>query len=252
MINSGAWSSKGVRPLNEDSFFLGIYQGSGPEESRAAYSGKAGGAGRFFFVADGMGGHAAGDAASAFVAGKLAATASEYAALDAPALEVTVKQVHSGLLAFGARRGTPNMGSTLAGILVQGAGHPSAFFNVGDSRVYRLRKGFLRQLSHDDSLANLIPGGAPNIITNAMGAGIKEITVQSRFAPSLAAAGDIFFMCSDGVHGALSDGELETSLKASDDPESIARRIVEKAIANNSDDNCTAVVVKLAEEFIVE
>jgi serine/threonine protein phosphatase PrpC len=205
----------------------------------------------FFLVADGMGGHDAGDAASAFVVGSMRravqAAANEKRVFDEASLEALVKSVHAALLKEGKERGTPNMGSTLTGILLQ-KDAPCAFFNAGDSRVYRLRNGFIQQLSRDDSLSSVMPGAAKNIITNAVGAGLADVSVASRFSPAVAVAGDIFLMCSDGVHGFVSDDDLEKILAETFSPLEIAKRIVKNAISNNSDDNCTAVVVKLDEE----
>jgi serine/threonine protein phosphatase PrpC len=69
--------------------------------------------------------------------------------------------------------------------------------------------------------------------------------VESRFSPSVAVAGDIFLMCSDGVYGFVADDELEEMLASCSSPVETAQLIVEKAIANNTDGSCTAVVVKL-------
>jgi serine/threonine protein phosphatase PrpC len=147
------------------------------------------------------------------------------------------------LLEEGEKRGTPNMGTTLTGIVLQKNG--CGFFNAGDSRTYRFRNGFLQQLSRDDSLSSVIPGAAKNILTNAVGAGLAETRVESRFSPSVAVAGDVFFMCSDGVHGFISDEDLERMLADCSSPAETARLIVRTAIANNSDDNCTAVVARI-------
>jgi len=111
-----------------------------------------------------------------------------------------------------------------------------------------LRNGFLQQLSRDDSLSRVIPGAAKNIITNAVGAGLSDVSVASRFSPTIAVAGDIFMMCSDGVHGFVNDDDLEKFLAETSVPLETAKRIVQSAIANNSDDNCTAVVVNLDKE----
>jgi serine/threonine protein phosphatase PrpC len=163
--------------------------------------------------------------------------------LTEEALTAAVKALHAALLAEGKSRGTPNMGSTLAGIAL--GENSGGFFNAGDSRVYRLRNGFLEQLSRDDSLAALVPGAPSNIITNAIGAGQEAVSVQCRFGASLAVAGDLFLACSDGVHGVIPDDDLEIMLAEAGEPGTIAQKIVEQAIANNSDDNCTAVVVKI-------
>jgi serine/threonine protein phosphatase PrpC len=246
-INAGAYSSRGsVRPHNEDSFLLGPETGGGGAEDTGAVFSETIAHCRLFFVADGMGGHAAGDVASAFVVDALRGVSTGKQPINAGTIESIIKDVHAKLLAEGKRRGPPNMGSTLAGIAIQNG--DCGFFNAGDSRVYRLRNGFLQQLSHDDSLSGVVPGAAKNIITNALGAGLAEISVESRFAPSVAVAGDLFLMCSDGVHGFVSDDDLEQMLAACSSPAETAALIVERAIKNNSDDNCTAVVVKIEKE----
>jgi protein phosphatase len=244
-ITAGAYSSKGsARPHNEDAFLIAAETGGGGiDDTAAAFSGTVEESCLLFLVADGMGGHAAGDLASAFVSEQMKNAARQNGSFDSVLLEKTVKEIHARLLEEGKKRGTPNMGTTLAGIVLQNGG--CGFFNAGDSRVYRFRGGFLQQLSRDDSLSRVVPGAAKNIITNAVGAGLEETSVESRFSPSIAVAGDVFFMCSDGVHGFISDDDLERMLTNCSNPAETARLIVETAIAHNSDDNCTAVVVKI-------
>jgi protein phosphatase len=249
-IQAAAYSSKGMRSHNEDSFLIagktGTPAAGGLEDSAAVFEGEIT-TPLFFAVADGMGGHAAGDAASAFVVEKLrGAAASCTGTFDAENLERTIKAVHASLLAEGKTRGTPNMGSTLTGLVLQNNA-PPGFFNAGDSRGYRLRNGFIRQLTRDDSLSNVVPGAAKNIITNAVGAGLSDVSVVSRFASSIAVPGDVFLFCCDGVHGFVGDDEIETALGLDRPPEEIAEHIVKTAIAHRSDDNCTAVVVKILE-----
>jgi protein phosphatase len=250
-IQAAAYSSKGRRPHNEDSFLIagktgtsGVSPGGGPEDSAAGFEGEITGP-LFFAVADGMGGHDAGDAASAFVVEKMrGAAASCTGNFDAETLERTIKAVHASLLAEGKTRGTPNMGCTLTGLVLQNDG-PPGFFNAGDSRGYRLRNGFIRQLTRDDSLSSVVPGAAKNIITNAVGAGLPDVSVASRFASSVAVPGDVFLFCSDGVHGFVGDDEMETALGGTGGLQETAEHIVKTAIAHNSDDNCTAVIVKI-------
>jgi len=249
-LTAGAYSDKGGRPHNEDAFLCALRTGGSVGETSAEFSGLVD-IPLFFLVADGMGGHDAGDAASAFVVENIRQTArnaaNEKRVFDEAALEALVKSVHAALLKEGKEKGTPNMGSTLTGILLQ-KDAPCGFFNAGDSRVYRLRNGFIQQLSRDDSLSGIIPGAAKNIITNAVGAGLPDVSIASRFSSAIAVAGDIFLMCSDGVHGFVSDDDLEKFLVKTSSPPETAKRIVEVAIAHNSDDNCTAVVVRLNEE----
>lgn len=253
-IQAAAYSSKGRRPHNEDSFLIADKIGTpgaalpgGLEDNSAVFQGEITRP-LFFAVADGMGGHDAGDAASAFVVEKMrGAAASCTGRFDAENIEETIKAVHAALLEEGKTRGTANMGSTLTGLVLQNDA-PPGFFNAGDSRGYRLRNGFIRQLTRDDSLSSVVPGAAKNIITNAVGAGLPDVSVASRFAPSIAVPGDVFLFCCDGVHGFVSDDEIETALGLDRPPEEIAEHIVKTAIAHNSDDNCTAVVVKILEQ----
>jgi protein phosphatase len=244
-VDAGAFSSKGtVRTHNEDAFLIADDSGGGGiSDTMAAFSGTTSNNSLLFLVADGMGGHAAGDIASAFVIESLRNLTEKKQQIKTGNIEQIIKDIHAKLLAEGKRRGTPNMGSTLAGIVVQSG--DCGYFNLGDSRVYRFRGGFLQQLSHDDSLSGIVPGAAKNIITNALGAGLAEISVESRFSSSAAVAGDIFFICSDGVHGFVSDEEIEQMLAVCSSSAETARLIVQKAMDNNSDDNGTAVVVKI-------
>jgi protein phosphatase len=247
-ILAAAYSSKGGRPHNEDAYLLAAETGGGgTEDTSAVFSGIIT-APLLFFVADGMGGHAGGDMASAFVAEKMRDAVAGEKNINAGFLEKIVNRVHAALLEEGKRRGTPDMGATLTGIVLQD-GKPSGVYNAGDSRTYRFRNGFIRQLTRDDSLAGIVPGAAKNIITNALGGGLPDVTVASRFAQNIAVAGDVFLMCSDGVHGFVTDDYLEEMLGAArGGPLETARQIVEKALAAGSDDNCTAVVVRIEEQ----
>jgi len=249
-VTAGAYSDRGGRSHNEDAFLCALYTGLGVKNTLAEYSSIVD-ASLFFLVADGMGGHDAGDAASAFVVEYILQaarmSANEGRVFNQASIETLVKSVHIALLVEGKEKGTPNMGTTLTGILLQ-KDAPCAFFNAGDSRVYRLRDGTLQQLTQDDSLANVMPGVSKHIITNAIGAGLQDVSIASQFSPEIASAGDIFLICSDGIHGSVSDDALEKFLAKTFPPLEIAKQIVQTAIDNDSDDNCTAVVVKLDNE----
>jgi protein phosphatase len=246
IVNAGAYSSRGsIREHNEDSFLAGYeIGGGGVDDSLVSFNSKIENC-LVFAVADGMGGHDAGDVASGFVVRHILKAIQNSAVLDPAITEDIIKNTHRQLLEEGVRNNTPNMGSTLVGIILQP--DMAGFFNVGDSRVCRLRNGFLQQLSRDDSLSSIIPGAAKNIITNAMGAGLPEISVETRFSPNLAVPNDIFFLCSDGVHGFITDDDLPGFLAADFSPLETARRIVERSIENKSDDNCTALIVRIGE-----
>lgn len=244
-VTAAAYSTKGIREHNEDSFILNTETGgAGIEDTMAVFESEE--LPLFFAVADGMGGHAAGDVASQFVVTKAKELVESKERIDGEFLESKLPEIHNALLEKGKAENTPNMGSTFVGLSLMDGN--SGFFNVGDSRIYRLRNGFVQQLSHDDSLSEILPDAPKNIITNAMGAGISQIEVETRFSEYIAVPDDIFLICSDGVHGHITEEELEAILSQNKSLLEIARQIVETALNNNSDDNSTAVVVKLNRE----
>lgn len=244
-ITAVAYSTKGIRNHNEDSFLLNTEIGGvGTEDSMAVFESEK--LPLFFAVADGMGGNAAGDIASQFVVSKMKDIIESKVTINEEFLKSILAEIHNALVYKGETENTPNMGSTFVGlsIIEDNAG----FFNVGDSRIYRFRNGFIQQLSHDDSLSEIISDAPKNIVTNAMGAGLLQIEVETRFSSSLAVPGDIFLICSDGVHGYVSDNEFEEILLQNKSLVEITRQIVEAALINNSDDNLTAVIVKINKE----
>lgn len=244
-ITAAAYSTKGIREHNEDSFILNTEIGGvGIEDSMAVFESEK--LPLFFAVADGMGGNAAGDIASQFVVSKMKDIIESKGTINEELLKSILVEIHNALVEKGEAENTKNMGSTFVGLnIIEGN---SGFFNVGDSRIYRFRSGFIQQLSHDDSLSEILSDAPKNIVTNAMGAGLLQIEVETRFSASLAVPGDIFLICSDGVHGYVSDNEFEEILLQNKSLVEIARQIVEVALMNNSDDNSTAVIVKINKE----
>lgn len=244
-VTAAAFSTKGIREHNEDSYILNTeIGGSGMEDSMAVFESEK--LPLVFAVADGMGGHSAGDIASQFVVSKMKEIVESGATVDGEFLKLKLPEIHNALLEKGKTENTPNMGSTFVGLVLRG--ESCGFFNVGDSRIYRFRNGFVQQLSHDDSLFEILPDAPKNIVTNAMGAGLSEIEVETRFSASLAVPGDVFLICSDGVHGHVSDDEFESILSQNKSLVEKARQIVETALNNNSDDNSTALIVRLNKE----
>lgn len=205
-----------------------------------------------FLVADGMGGHAAGDVASAIVVGSF----SEF--VDRPI--VTEEDVRLGVRR--ARESIVNFfglsdrsgGSTLSGIGVSRVdGIPAVVVvNIGDSRTYRLSDGVFDQLTKDHStVQELVDSGAieaaqarthprRNVITRAISSsGLSEPDVWS--VP--ARAGDRYLACTDGLTGELTDCEIRDVLLTHEDPQSAASELVARALAVRGRDNITAVVV---------
>lgn len=248
-IKTAAYSYKGIRELNEDSFIIGKQMNECGAAETVASDDDADCSFCIMAVADGMGGNEAGEKASAFVVNRLIAISNNadknHIRYTADEFSGQILSVHRELLETAKKSGSATMGTTLSGIVVQDG--KFGIYNVGDSRVYRLRNGFMQQLTHDDSLRNIMPGAASNIITNAMGAGLDNIEIAVRFSDTLGVGGDCFLICSDGVHGHVEDDDLEQLLSGNFSLIEKSRQIVNKAIDGGSDDNCTAVLVQLEE-----
>ncbi|PFG34391.1 PP2C family protein-serine/threonine phosphatase [Sanguibacter antarcticus] len=206
----------------------------------------------FFLVADGMGGHDAGDIASSIVLDAFSPYVKQTA--------VTEEDVRSAVL--GARRAVVEFfeptsmsgGSTLTGVAMSTVGDEPALVvvNIGDSRTYRLSDGHLEQLSKDHStVQELVDAGSltpedarthpsRNVITRAISpTADSEPDVWS--VP--ARPGDRFLACSDGLTGEISDEHIHDILAAHDDPQAAAGALVDAALAEEARDNITVVVV---------
>ncbi len=236
-----------VRTTNEDAFDLDLALG-------------------LFVVADGMGGHAAGEIASrlavesirAFMTrsdgeenltwpfgfdGSLSAEANRLRT----ALHLANQRVFRAAASDQAYHG---MGATVVAALFT----PSSVVvcHAGDSRVYQQLEGRLTPLTEDDSLLAALGSAVAlssdaqahhplrNVVTNALG-GDERLDVHVSERPR--APGTRLLLCSDGVHGVLDDGRIGEILSSAADPRSQAERLVADAIAAGGRDNATALVV---------
>lgn len=209
-----------------------------------------------FLVADGMGGHDAGDVA--------AATAlSAFQRFSAQSW-VTVDDAKDAIDAARAcietfsRAQQAGAGTTLSGVIateVDGAGYWLAL-NVGDSRTYRAQGGALTQLTVDHSLVQeLIEAGAlsaedargdqrRNVVTRALGAGSSgdaDVWVLP------AQAGDRILVCTDGLTDEIDSERIAEILTTEADPRRAAAVLVREAVMSGGRDNITAVVVDALE-----
>ncbi|MFD2092524.1 protein phosphatase 2C domain-containing protein [Blastococcus deserti] len=210
---------------------------------------------RLLAVADGMGGHAAGDVAS-----KVVIAALEHLDDDAPSgdmLQALRQAVFEGSEHLReVIRESPHlegMGTTLTAILF--AGGRLALCHVGDSRAYLMRDGQLSQITHDDTFVQtLIDDGRitaeeanshpqRSLLLRALNGQDVEPDLSMREAR----AGDRYLLCSDGLSGVVSEETLAEALK-DPDPQSTADRLIELALRSGGPDNITVIVADVVED----
>jgi len=207
-------------------------------------------------VADGAGGHQAGEVASGMIADALEAIPP---GLDAQALlaqiRARIEDVHSELVAESTRRG-PDVLIASTVVILCARGARFACLWAGDSRAYRFADGVLEQISHDHSLVQeLVDAGqiAPeaaeshpnaNVITRAVGAADDGGLTLDKSTDELR-TGDRFLLCSDGLTKAIPEAEIAALLHG--DGGDAAARLVEAALAQQARDNVTVVVIDVAE-----
>ena len=222
------------RKINEDSIFADPDRG-------------------LLVVADGMGGHDAGEVASAMVteAIRSLSTAAGLDGIADRAVE-TLRQVNGQLIELarsGGERRT--IGTTVVGLAI--ADGSFCCFWMGDSRAYRLRDGKIERLSHDHSLVqSLIDAGMlkpedaeahenANLITRAVGVAENcEVDVVDGDARS----GDLFLLASDGLTRLVPDHELEAEL-GNGSPAATADRLIETALSRGAPDNVSLIIAKI-------
>ncbi len=207
---------------------------------------------RLLVVADGMGGHAAGEVASAAAVRALrpldSATVSEPRAELRAAVDAANDQLRSLVEEDPGREG---MGTTLTALLWRGTGFTLA--HVGDSRAYALRDGELTQISHDHTFVQTLvdegrisPDEAEShpqrnlILRSVSGHSRLEIDVDDIEA----AADDRLLLCSDGLSGVVHAAELARIL-GDGDIEVVADRLVQAALDGGAPDNVTCIVAEV-------
>lgn len=221
-----------VRPMNEDAMF---------ERAEAG----------IWAVADGMGGHDAGEVASGMIVESLQGLSYGEPLVDlVDIVEDTILDVHSRIRHYSRSHCEGRtVGSTLVALLARGS--TGVCLWAGDSRLYRLRDQSLSLLSEDHSQINEMvarglltreearkhPGG--NVITRAVGA---LDTLYLDFTLFELQAGDIYLLCSDGLYGAVVEDRIAERLM-SGDISAAAEGLIEDALANNARDNVTVVTI---------
>ncbi|GAB4559752.1 MAG: hypothetical protein Tsb0020_05830 [Haliangiales bacterium] len=228
---------------------------------------------QIFVVADGMGGHAAGEVASsmavqiareAWTAPAMSLACRAYTERGDPdscrrlihALRQGVVNAHIDIIDEARRdEDKAGMGTTFTGFMI--AGGDAIFAHAGDSRAYLVRDDIAMQLSEDHTLiARLHASGVDpavaeshsvrwkGVLTNALG--IADGTRIATFIIALY-SGDKILLCSDGVTEYVGDSEIAQVLVSAPSPTRAAQRLVDMAVERGGADNATAVVIKVVE-----
>lgn len=204
-------------------------------------------------VADGMGGHNAGDVASQAIVAELRhVVAADKLSAMIDDIEDRLMEVNSHLRRISAQQHNYNtVGSTVVALVIRDA--QAVCLWAGDSRVYRLRSGVLRQMTRDHSQVEemieegiLSPDQAANhpqanVITRAVGAD-DQLPLDIDIDPVL--AGDIYLLCSDGLYKHLSAKDISHILGTAE-PRATAQRLIDLANERGGTDNITVVVVQI-------
>ena len=227
-----------ARALNEDAYYL-------PREGE-----------RFCAVADGMGGHNAGEVASAMAVQVFSERMREVGTITGPALREAVERANAGIYrAALENEGMSGMGTTFSALAQQDGDVLLA--HVGDSRVYLLRYGAIMQLTTDHTLVEemvrkgmLTPREARfhprrNIITRALG---TDPDVAIDIVQLVARPGDVFFLCSDGMTNYVEEREILRTAVGDGDWQDKLKHLVDEALDNGGADNITALFAVIGEE----
>ena len=233
-LSSAATHCGAVRNMNEDAFLNRNNDG-------------------LWVVADGMGGHEAGEIASEMITSSLGAVDVSQPLSDVvDSIEDTLLEVHHKIRTYSRTHCEGRtMGSTVVSFFVRES--VGVCLWAGDSRLYRYRNNTLEQVSDDHSQVNeMLSRGmisqeeavnhpASNVITRAVGASetlyVDVTLVELR-------PGDLYLLCSDGLYGALEESEIARHLSGGN-VESATHNLIERSLQAGARDNVTVIAVKM-------
>ena len=249
-LTIGSRSETGPRKMNQD--FLGSWPKLG-----------------LYVVADGMGGHNAGEVASQLAVEAIHTFIAQSAAggpdltwpfglevahsVDMNRLITAVRLANRRIHDEGSKDPRlSGMGTTVVAALV--SDDRLVLTSVGDSRVYRFRGGTLEQLTQDDTWLASVLGAKEaseadrthplrHVLTSVVG---TRDDVKPGAREEVLIAGDTFVLCTDGVHGRLDHAALTAALDGALGPEDGASRLVGDALASGTSDNATALVITIS------
>ena len=251
MLRAYGVTDKGrVRPTNEDCFAIDDALG-------------------LCVIADGMGGHNAGEVAAQMAVDAVVEHVRESSATQPiwpfgfrPGLSEQANILRTAILLANiqileaAISGAAYAGMGTTVVAAQAVDGRLIVAHAGDSRLYLLRPSGLSQLTADDSWGATVLASAPDAdplllqhhpmrhaLTNVVGAHSRTAV---HVTEETLTGGELLLLTTDGVHGVLDNRRLEDLLRADDDPRTIATEVIATALRRGSRDNCTAVVARYA------
>jgi protein phosphatase len=225
----------GRRTTNEDAFLVDPQRG-------------------LFVVADGMGGHNAGEVASSLAVKAIGEFLADGTPASLNVLDEALRLANDHILSVaGEKPDYAGMGTTVAAVYV--GDREAVYAHAGDSRVYLWHQGELTPLTRDDSWVaaamNGVSDDAREMEQHPMRHVLtKVVGLRPELQPSVGACpfvvGDVLLLCSDGVHGSVSDARLEKLLASRKAVDALAESVVREALAHGATDNVTAIVIRRA------
>ncbi len=186
-------------------------------------------------LADGLGGHAAGEVASRYAVTRLATQAPGDEAGIATALAAINAELYRTMASAPELLG---MGTTMVGLLLTAS--RVLWFNLGDSRIYRCRDGCLQQLSIDD----VPPGARTGVITQTLGGSHGLVPVRPHIGGEDLTLPSRFLLCSDGLTDMINVAEMEGAMAATD--EDAVPALFTQAMQAGGADNISIIAVSVA------
>ena len=226
-LRFGIATDTGPREANED--YAAFYVGDAAEQARL---------GAVAVIADGVGGAAGGRVAAelavrSFVDGHLGQNATLGIQRNSAR---TIEAFNSWAHAVGSRDPSlTGMATTLTALVLRG--RRVHVIHVGDTRAYRWRDGALDRMTTDHAMAG---AGLRHILTRAVGA---DESIRIDYASDTVRLYDRYLLCSDGIHGGVSDNTLRAILAQLNAPDETARELVAAGLAARTGDNATALVI---------
>ena len=211
---------------------------------------------RLLAVADGMGGHAAGEVASSLTISAMAKLDSEPPGGDmlaelSSAVAAANTRLQEMIISNPAVEG---MGTTLTA-LFWSDGH-AAVCHIGDSRGYLLREGELYQITHDHTLVQSLVDEGRISVDDVSSHPQRSLLLRALDGRSIAEpdlsvhdsqAGDRYLLCSDGLSGVVSDELLRETMATIDEPEAVTRQLIDLALRGGGPDNITCIVADVVD-----